>query len=543
MNFTILATLIITVLGLYFRILPYDNVQGLWNDEYVGWYISQQPLFLPFIKGILSQCHMPLYYICLKLYTSILGNSDVVLRLSSFITGFISIFVMFFVGNQKNRILGYLCALFTAISAFVIYYSYEVRPYSLIFLLSALSLLYTIKLLEDDKDKKNIIFYILFNVLILLTHTLGFIYVLTNMFVVAYYLKDRNLKYTRNIFLSIGILFLLLTPVFIKIFTTISFSQWWGVSSLSKLAFMFTDIYSNYLVNLINAPANFFGAIGWGFFLLGVIPATICIIGLINSLFIENEYTKSLFLMATIPTIVLILASFSSKFVFLTKYNTEVYPTLIFLALFGLLNIKRKYLKYGLIIALFLLNISILFTKTFQQNFYKPESNKLVAELLEHSQLKPNDIILFTYYPRERFSKYFDYSEYEIREIHKGNFFYYLTPNTTYEQAVLNGKKLYQSVYTSNTNPYFTSKVEEEFYQNLKSGRKIAVVFLNSVSMLSDVQIYSIASNKNAYKNYPQPYLIFSYVKNFLVKKMYEDLKMTKYEQNGNWSVVVFEKP
>ena len=174
MNFTILAILIITVLGLYFRILPYDNVQGLWNDEYVGWYISQQPLFLPFIKGILSQCHMPLYYVCLKIYTAILGNSDVVLRLSSFITGFLSIFVMFFVGNQKNKILGYLCALFTAISAFVIYYSYEVRPYSLIFLLSALSLLYTIKLLEDDKDKKNIIFYILFNVLILLTHTLGF---------------------------------------------------------------------------------------------------------------------------------------------------------------------------------------------------------------------------------------------------------------------------------------------------------------------------------------------------------------------------------
>ncbi len=218
MNFTILVALIITVLGLYFRILPYDNIQGLWNDEYVGWYISQQPLVLPFIKGILAQCHMPLYYIFLKIYTSIFGNSDVVLRLSSFITGFLSIIVMFFVGNQKNRILGYLCALFTAISGFLVYYSYEVRPYSLIFLLSALSLLYTIKLLGDD-NKKNLSLYITFNILILLTHTLGFIYVLTNMFIVAYYIKDKNLKYTRNIFFSIGLLFLLLTPVFIKIFT------------------------------------------------------------------------------------------------------------------------------------------------------------------------------------------------------------------------------------------------------------------------------------------------------------------------------------
>lgn len=542
MNFTILATLIITVLGLYFRILPYDNIQGLWNDEYVGWYISQQPLIIPFIKGILSQCHMPLYYVFLKIYTVILGNSDLVLRLSSFITGFLSIFVMFFVGNQKNKLVGYVCALFTAISGFLIYYSYEVRPYSLIFLLSALSLLYTLKLLNDD-SKKNLALYITFNVLILLTHTLGFVYVLTNMFVVAYYLKDKNLKYTRNIFLSIGLLFLLLTPIFIKIFTTISFSQWWGISSLSKLAFMFTDIYSNYLVNLINAPTNFFSAIGWGFFLLGIIPATICIIGLINSFFIENEYTKSLFIIATIPTLVLILASFSSKFVFLTKYNTEVYPILIFLAIYGLTCIQKRHLKYGLIILLLILNISYLFTKNFHELFYKPESNKLVAELLEHAQLKQGDIILFTYYPRERFSKYFDYSNFEIREIHKGNFFYYLTPNTTYEQAVLKGKELYYPVYTSNANPYFTSKVKEEFYQNLTSGKKIAVVFLNSVSILSDVQIYQIASDKNSYKNAPQPYLIFSYVKNFLIKKMYEDLKMTRYEQNGNWSVVVFEKP
>lgn len=541
MNFTILATLIITVLGLYFRILPYDNIQGLWNDEYVGWYISQQPLIIPFIKGILSQCHMPLYYVFLKVYTSILGNSDLALRLSSFITGFLSILVMFFVGNQKNKLVGYACALFTAINGFVIYYSYEVRPYSLIFLLSALSLLYTLKLLNDD-NKKNLILYITFNVLILLTHTLGFVYVLTNMFVVAYYLKDKNLKYTRNIFLSIGFLFLLLTPIFIKIFTTISFSQWWGISSLSKLAFMFTDIYSNYLVNLVNAPANFFSAIGWGFFLLGLIPTTICVIGLINSLFIENEYTKSLFIITTIPTIILILASFSSKFLFLTKYNTEVYPILIFLAIYGLTYIQKRYLKYGLLILLLILNISFLFTKNFHELFYKPESNKLVAELLEHAQLKQGDIILFTYYPRERFSKYFDYSNYEIREIHKGNFFYYLTPNTTYEQSVLNGKDLYHPIYVSNTNPYFTSKVEEEFYQNLTSGKKIAVVFLNSVSMLSDVQIYQIASDKNSYKNAPQPYLIFSYVKNFLIKKMYEDLKMKRYEQNGNWSIVVFEK-
>ena len=56
MNFTILASLVIVVLGLYFRIIPYENIQGLWNDEYVGWFISQKPLLQPFIKAMLEQC-------------------------------------------------------------------------------------------------------------------------------------------------------------------------------------------------------------------------------------------------------------------------------------------------------------------------------------------------------------------------------------------------------------------------------------------------------------------------------------------------------
>ena len=108
---------------------------------------------------------------------------------------------------------------------------------------------------------------------------------------------------------------------------------------------------------------------------------------------------------------------------------------------------------------------------------------------------------------------------------------------------MIDGKEIYKPIFLSNKNPQFSSAIESEFYQNLKSGRKIAVVFLNSVSMLSDVQIYTIASDDNFYSKTPQPYLIFSYVKNFLIKKMYEDLKMTRYEQNGNWSMVVFEKP
>lgn len=335
---------------------------------------------------------------------------------------------------------------------------------------------------------------------------------------------------------------MILTPLVINIFTTTSYSQWWSNYSFSKLLFMFTDMFSNNLVNLINAPSSFISRIDFGFFMFGIIPTLICLFGIINIFKSKYSIHKRLFISAIIPILILLIVSFAGKMVFLTKYNFEMYPILIFLSMFGLLEIKNSSLKSTLLIIFFILNISFIFTKDFKYYFYKPESNALVAELLRNAKLNPDDIIIFTYYPRERFSKYFDYSKYEIREIHKGNFFYYLTKNTTYKDAVLYGNNLYKNVYLSNSNTYLNNKIEEEFYQNLNKGKKIAVIFLDSVSMFSDVQINQIASYDKIYKKIPQPFLIFSYVKNFLIKKFNSDLKILKYEQKGNWSLLLFEK-
>lgn len=539
MNFTILALFIIVIFGTYLRLLSFDSVQGLWNDEYVSWYISQKPLLIEFAKGIFEQCHMPLYYLYLKFITYIFGNSDVVLRLSSLIIGVLSIIVMYFVGKVNSNKLGLLCAFFTAISGILIYFSYEVRPYQLIFLFSELTLLYSLKLVEKI-DNKNLILYIVSTCALLFTHTLAFLYVICNLVFVGFYIKDRKPNIIRKIILFIGIFFLLLTPIIINIITTISYSQWWSRYSFSKLLFFFTDIFSNYLINIINAPNNFISVINVSFIIFAIVPTVICILGLLNIIKVKN--LRHLLFTAFVPLVIVFFVSMSGKLVFLTKYNFEIYPVLIYLSMMGILEFKNLKFKIILLTLILLLNTGFLFSKDFKQHFYKPESNKLVAELLYSAKLKPNDIILFTYYPRERFSKYFDYSKYEIREVHKGNFFYYLTPKTTYKDAVINGDNIYKNIYKSNKNDYFSKKIENEFYENLISGRKIAVIYLNSVSFLSDIQLMQIAQNNTLYKKVPQMYLIFSYVKNFLIKKMYADLKIVKYEENGDWSMIVFEK-
>ena len=128
--------ILLTLLGLGLRLIFIDKPDGLWNDEYVSWYIASKPLFTDFFKGVISQCHMPFYYIYLKAFISIFGNSDLLLRITSLIPGVIAIPIMYYVGLKNNKRTGYYCAVFTAISAFLIYYSQEVRFYSLLFLFS-----------------------------------------------------------------------------------------------------------------------------------------------------------------------------------------------------------------------------------------------------------------------------------------------------------------------------------------------------------------------------------------------------------------------
>ena len=155
-----IVLVLILVLGFLLRLWNLNKPEGLWNDEYITYSISMLQFPFDFFEGIKSNCHAPLHYFYLKLWMMIFKNSDFMLRLSSLIPNFIGCFVMYHVG--KNYItkdgsvkIGLACALISAISSFLIYFSQEVRIYSMIFLLSALILLYSIKMYENP-CKKNV---------------------------------------------------------------------------------------------------------------------------------------------------------------------------------------------------------------------------------------------------------------------------------------------------------------------------------------------------------------------------------------------------
>ena len=79
------------IIGLILRLFNINKPEGLWNDEYVSWFVASTPFNNGFIEEILKQCHMPLYYFILKPFT---GLDDVILRLTSVIPSIISICIL-----------------------------------------------------------------------------------------------------------------------------------------------------------------------------------------------------------------------------------------------------------------------------------------------------------------------------------------------------------------------------------------------------------------------------------------------------------------
>ena len=162
----------IILLGLLLRLSYIVKPEGMWNDEYVSWYVASTPFLKGFWQEVVKQCHMPLYYVYLKPFT---GLSDTILRLTSVIPGVLAIPLMYAVGREHSKRCGYYAAMITSVLSFLIYYSQEIRFYSLLFLFSALSLLFTIRYLKYG-DKKNFVLYLLSNVLILSTHIIAVSY-------------------------------------------------------------------------------------------------------------------------------------------------------------------------------------------------------------------------------------------------------------------------------------------------------------------------------------------------------------------------------
>jgi 4-amino-4-deoxy-L-arabinose transferase-like glycosyltransferase len=128
----------------------YLDAQGLWWDEAFSFSISVADPSSIIQDTIRDKVHPPLYYLLMHFWFA-LGHDEFLLRFFSVLFGVISVSIMYVAASiVGGRQLGVLAALLLAASPFNVWYSQEVRMYSLTTMLTLAAMAAFLRLLRDD---------------------------------------------------------------------------------------------------------------------------------------------------------------------------------------------------------------------------------------------------------------------------------------------------------------------------------------------------------------------------------------------------------
>ena len=162
------ALLAVLALGAALRLL-YLGRESLWYDETYSVYWAQRSLW-----GDLSDVHPPLYNALLHFWMQLFGTSEAAARSLSALFGMASIYLTYRVASTLfDRRVGLVAAFLSSFSLLGIHYSMEARSYSLLLMLSLLSYLYFVRIIQGDRSKTSFLFYVMSNTLMVYTHLFG----------------------------------------------------------------------------------------------------------------------------------------------------------------------------------------------------------------------------------------------------------------------------------------------------------------------------------------------------------------------------------
>ena len=217
-----LVVLFAVVLRLY-----HIDRESLWLDESSSyWWAKSSPIEI--VTRVAGDAHTPLYYLILHYWMKISGDSDWAIRLLSAIFGISAIPVVFQIGKLLfSERFGVVAALFLAVSGFHIQYSQEARPYSLYFLLTSVSVLFTI--LAYKKIRYAWFGYIVTTALLLYTHNTAVLAVVAIMLFYLILAWPWRLQANTSFLVATLVVLILYTPwipVYLSQLTLVQGDMW-----------------------------------------------------------------------------------------------------------------------------------------------------------------------------------------------------------------------------------------------------------------------------------------------------------------------------
>lgn len=396
--------IVLILIAFLVRLFNIDKPYGLENDEMLTYIISSKGFPLGILRELIEiDYHMPFHFYYVGIWMKFFGDSDVGLRLSSVLWGVLSVPAFYFLGKTYNsKKLGYFMAIICALSPILIFYSQEVRFYSMLVFFATLSLIFFLKTI-DNPNKRNLLWLGLSNLIILYTYTMAVVFVFFELLILfvdfCLYKRDSLSRFLRSsfIFLIFTIPYLILLERYLDAYQKILVAHWQPFFQPIPLI---NDWFSPFL-------ASWTEALGWikyrfffitqSHFLLLVltISSTACfLIGFINSLIKINKKSLYLFLLALSFFLVEIFLWSKGSLHLVTRYTLIFLPLILLLAANGILILKNEKLKISIIfIILFIFSYNVFNYKNADSYLLRYDGFRYPAMILNNLSLGDSDLI------------------------------------------------------------------------------------------------------------------------------------------------------
>lgn len=201
-------------LGVFLRFFRIDR-QSLWGDEFFSVYASSLSDWTEFWSYIENDPHPPLFQILLSLWIRFLPNfTEIGVKIFPVFISILNLILIFVLTKRWDTAKRFLFIFFISLSPGAIYYSQEVRSYSLLLCLTSV-IVVLVHNLEFHKERSfSWICIGLVSVLTSYVHLFGFIFV-GSIFLVYWLLSLKNRNPYAGRFFVLGILNVILFLPFI----------------------------------------------------------------------------------------------------------------------------------------------------------------------------------------------------------------------------------------------------------------------------------------------------------------------------------------
>ncbi len=379
-NIITLSLIITLIIGTFLRFKGL-TFQSHWADELFAASTSMpKNSFWTMYQLTVNDVNPPLYQTILWIWYHIFGFTEYAGRSLVALFGSLGIFAVYLLGKEFfNKEVGLYAAMIVATNQFLIFHSQDIRAYSFFFLLTTMSYLYLMKVI-NNYSKQNYFLYLLFTLAMVYTHYFSFFVLATQVFVFVFYFTKKNRK---RLFTLASITAVVITasllPLAQYILTTADIQETW----IPKPSTLFLIKYINTYVKSYSLEITFLILVSFSIFYLFHKR--------------ENSRYKNavivLLLWIVIGYLFPYIRSITSTPLLVPRYTIYIIPAWILLISFGIFLLRYSTLKVASVIIIIVLSLYQLYDSHYYTVVKKEQWRDILFDIdRSHSKLPVYDL-------------------------------------------------------------------------------------------------------------------------------------------------------